>query len=103
MGVSRVLACRGQRDAAPGVPRRDGSAASGLAAGSRQEVALVWHRPSALFAAADPANEVSSTGRYVAPMEPLVRNPAGQNALTGKITTEITSQPGPPAEPPRPR
>ena len=27
---------------------------------------------------ADPVNEVSSTGRYVAPMEPLVRNPASR-------------------------
>jgi len=36
-------------------------------------------------------------------MEPLVRNLASQNALTGKITTEMTTQPGPPAEPPRPR
>ena len=38
------------------------------------------------------ANEVSNTGRYVATMEPLVHNPAIQNALTGKITTEITTR-----------
>src|ERR1022692_2290472 len=38
------------------------------------------------------ANEVGNTGRYVATMEPLVHNPAIQNALTGKITTEITNR-----------
>ena len=38
------------------------------------------------------ANEVSSTDRYVATMEPLVHNPAIQNALTDKITTEITTR-----------
>ena len=37
------------------------------------------------------ANEVSSTSRYVANVEPLVHDPAVQNALTGKITTEITT------------
>ena len=38
------------------------------------------------------ANEVGNTGRYVATMEPLARNPAIQNALTGKITAEITTR-----------
>src|ERR1019366_3086941 len=38
------------------------------------------------------ANQVSDTSRYVANMEPLARNPAIQNALTDKITTEITTQ-----------
>jgi hypothetical protein len=38
------------------------------------------------------ANEVSNTGRYVATMEPLVHNPAIQNALTSKITTVITTR-----------
>jgi hypothetical protein len=38
------------------------------------------------------ANEVGNTGRYVATMEPLAHNPAIQNALTGKITTEITTR-----------
>jgi hypothetical protein len=38
------------------------------------------------------ANEVSNTGRYVATMEPLVHDPAIQNALTDKITTEITTR-----------
>lgn len=37
------------------------------------------------------ANEVSSTSRYVATMEPLIHDPAIQNALTDKITTEITT------------
>jgi hypothetical protein len=37
------------------------------------------------------ANEVSSTSRYVANVEPLVHDPAVQNALTDKITTEITT------------
>ncbi len=38
------------------------------------------------------ANEVGNTGRYVATMEPLVHDPAIQNALTSKITTEITTR-----------
>ena len=38
------------------------------------------------------ANEVSNTGRYVATMEPLVHDPAIQNALTDKITTAITTK-----------
>ncbi len=38
------------------------------------------------------ASEVSNTGRYVATMEPLARNPAIQNALTDKITAEITTR-----------
>jgi hypothetical protein len=38
------------------------------------------------------ANEVSSTSRYVDNIEPLVHNPAVQNALTDKITTEITTR-----------
>jgi hypothetical protein len=37
------------------------------------------------------ANEVSSTSRYVANVEPLIHDPAVQNALTNKITTEITT------------
>ena len=37
------------------------------------------------------ANEVSDTGRYVANVEPLVHDPAIQNALTDKITNQITS------------
>ena len=38
------------------------------------------------------ASEISNTGRYVATMEPLVHDPAIQNALTSKITTEITTR-----------
>ena len=38
------------------------------------------------------ANEVTNTGRYVATMEPLVHDPAIQNALTDKITAQITSK-----------
>lgn len=37
------------------------------------------------------ANQVSSTSRYVANVEPLVHDPAVQNALTDKLTTEITT------------
>ena len=37
------------------------------------------------------ANQVSNTDRYVANIEPLVHNPAVQNALTDKITFQITS------------
>jgi hypothetical protein len=37
------------------------------------------------------ANQVSDTSRYVANIEPLVHDPALQNALTDKITTEITT------------
>ncbi len=35
------------------------------------------------------ANQVSDTGRYVANMTPLIKDPAVQNALTSKITNEI--------------
>jgi hypothetical protein len=37
-------------------------------------------------------NEVSNTGRWVATVEPLIHDPAIQNALTDKITNEITSR-----------
>ena len=37
-------------------------------------------------------NEVSDTGRWVATVEPLIHDPAIQNVLADKITTEITSQ-----------
>ncbi len=37
------------------------------------------------------ANQISDTSRYVANMEPLVHEPAIQNALTDKITAQITS------------
>jgi hypothetical protein len=37
------------------------------------------------------ANQVSDTSRYVANVEPLVHDPAVQNALTDKLTTEISS------------
>ena len=37
-------------------------------------------------------NEVASTDRWVATVEPLIHDPAIQNALTDKITTEITSR-----------
>jgi hypothetical protein len=37
------------------------------------------------------ANQASNTSRYVANVEPLVHDPAIQNALTDKITTEITT------------
>jgi hypothetical protein len=37
------------------------------------------------------ANQVSDTSRYVANVEPLVHDPAIQNALTDKITNEVTS------------
>ena len=36
--------------------------------------------------------EVSDTGRWVATVEPLIHDPAIQNVLTDKITTEITSR-----------
>jgi hypothetical protein len=38
------------------------------------------------------ANQVSDTGRYVANVEPLIHDPAVQNALTDKITNEITNR-----------
>ena len=38
------------------------------------------------------ANEVSNTSRYVATMEPLIHDPAIQNALTDKITAQITTR-----------
>jgi hypothetical protein len=37
-------------------------------------------------------NEVSNTDRWVATVEPLIHDPAIQNALTDKITTEITTR-----------
>jgi hypothetical protein len=37
------------------------------------------------------ANQVSSTDRYVTTVEPLIHEPAIQNALTDKITTAITT------------
>ena len=37
-------------------------------------------------------NEVSDTGRYVATVEPLIHDPAVQNALTDKITDQIIAQ-----------
>jgi hypothetical protein len=65
-------------------------------AGWRPPVALVLIVVGCLLAplsvlAVWTANEVSSTSRYVANVEPLVHDPAVQNALTGKITTEITT------------
>ena len=38
------------------------------------------------------ANQVSDTGRYVANVEPLIHDPAIQNALTDRITNEITTR-----------
>jgi hypothetical protein len=38
------------------------------------------------------ANQVSNTSRYVANVEPLIHDPAIQNALTDKITNQITSR-----------
>ena len=37
------------------------------------------------------ANQVSNTDRYVATVEPLIHDPAIQNALTDKITVQITT------------
>jgi hypothetical protein len=37
------------------------------------------------------ANQVSDTGRYIANIEPLIHEPAVQNALAGKVATAITS------------
>ena len=37
------------------------------------------------------ANQVSDTNRYIANIEPLIHDPAIQNALTDKVTTAITS------------
>jgi hypothetical protein len=38
------------------------------------------------------ANQVSDTNRYIENISPLIHEPAVQNALTDKITTEITSR-----------
>lgn len=38
------------------------------------------------------ANQVSDTSRYVANVEPLIKDPAIQNALTNKITNEIVTR-----------
>ncbi len=37
------------------------------------------------------ANQVSNTSRYVANIEPLIHNPTIQNALTDKLTVQITN------------
>ena len=37
------------------------------------------------------ANQVSDTSRYIANIEPLIHKPAIQNALTDKVTNEITT------------
>ena len=37
------------------------------------------------------ANQVSDTSRYIANVEPLIHEPAIQNALTDKVTAQITS------------
>ena len=38
------------------------------------------------------ANQASDTGRYVANMAPLIKDPAIQNALTGKLTHQTVTQ-----------
>ena len=38
------------------------------------------------------ANQVSDTRRYVANVEPLIKDPAIQNALTDKLTSEIVTR-----------
>ncbi len=38
------------------------------------------------------ANQVSDTSRYVANVEPLIKDPAIQNALTTKLTSEIVTK-----------
>ena len=38
------------------------------------------------------ANQVSNTNRYIANIEPLIHNPSIQNALTDKLTFQITSR-----------
>ena len=38
------------------------------------------------------ANQVSDTSRYVANVTPLIKDPAIQNALTNKLTTEIVTK-----------
>jgi hypothetical protein len=38
------------------------------------------------------ANQVSDTSRYVANVEPLIKDPAIQNALTNKLTAEIVTR-----------
>ena len=37
------------------------------------------------------SNQVSDTGRYIENIEPLIHNPAIQNALTDRVTVEIVS------------
>src|SRR6266496_4574133 len=38
------------------------------------------------------ANQVSDTGRYVANVAPLIKDPAIQNALTNRLTSEIVAK-----------
>ena len=82
-----------------------GGAADGAAAGPPRKRHISWRSvvsallitlgcilaPLAVLAVWT-ANQVSNTSRYVANVAPLIRQPAIQNALTDKITPQITSK-----------
>ena len=85
--------------------RAETAALRGQAAGAHRRRRIGWRAPVAVVlivigCVLSPvavlgvwaANQVSDTGRYVANVEPLIHDPAIQNALTDKITSVITSQ-----------
>ena len=97
---AEVHQLRAQVSQAPG-----GGAAGGASAGADRRRHINWRSgvsallivvgcilgPLAVLAVWT-ANQVSSTSRYVANVAPLIHQPAIQNALTDKITPQITSK-----------
>jgi hypothetical protein len=91
---------RGEPEALPG-----GRAGPGGPAGKPVRRRRGWRTPVAVLlivagcvlaplsvVAVWTANQVSDTSRYVANVEPLIKDPAIQNALTDKLTTEIVTK-----------
>jgi hypothetical protein len=87
--------------AEPERPRAETTQPRGQQAGSRRRR---WRTPVAVVLivigcvlapvsviAVWSANQVSDTSRYIANIEPLIHEPPIQNALTDKVTTQITS------------
>jgi hypothetical protein len=91
---------RGEREALPGGqagPGRPPEKAVRRRRGWRTPVAVLLIVVGCVLAplsvvAVWSANQVSDTSRYVANVEPLIKDPAIQNALTDKITNEIVTR-----------
>ena len=87
---AEVAALRSQQESKESPPRR-------RRIGWRTPVALVLIVLGCILAPVAvlgvwAGNEVSNTGRWVATVEPLIHDPAIQNVLADKITSQITSQ-----------